>query len=385
MPASAASVWRHPASIVPRDEPGVHSEIGDPGQPPMTICTVCLQLNQVDQSVSTLSYACSTCLGVHIARVDHSAHTSTSSFNKVDSNESFQGSLGDFDIMSGQTYAISDDSMAFIDVDSLLSNNSIQQLDYTTSPRTEARQALEATVRDTAGSMSFMDESSSLHDTQHPLNRLFEIQTRLSKFSTPFKDRSDATGDIEAIHQITQAMITVIDGIEDQAPGQPETRGSGCNAAVILLLSSCYTSLIRVYQSLVEMLGSEVNDSPSPISNVPGMKQTNVPQISVGYLRLSMPRKAAAEVNMHLVAHTIKHLRSALQQCAARIRSPCPNFQSSTGDVSMRQDSDLSRGGDALRAMVSQALVELSTGEDKLVDHIRDAMMTLSTRSANII
>ena len=351
----------------------------------MRICTVCLQTNQVNQIVFMLSDVCSSFLGVNIARGDHSAHTSTSSFNNLDSNEPFQTSLGDFDIMSGQTYAISDDSMPFIDVECLLSNSSIQQLDYTNSPRTEARQALETAVRDTAGSMTFTEESPSLHDTQHPLNRLLEVQTRLSKFSIPFKDRIDATGDIEAIYHITQTMITVIDGIEEQAPGQPENRVFGCNAAVILLLSSCYTGLIKVYQSLVEMLGNEVNDSPSPASNVPGTKRPNVPQISVGYLKLSMPRKAAAEVNMHLVAHTIKHLRSALQQCAARIRSPCPNLHSSSGDMSIRQDSELSRGGDALKAMVSQALAEMSMGEERLIDHIRGAMMTLSTRSANII
>lgn len=316
---------------------------------------------------------------------------STNVFGNSISNEALQSNPGDFDM---QLYSISDDSASFM-VD-LLSDNLHDPVFPTPdtfsrgSPNTHTRTSTEPTINTSTGSYPSPGEILRPSDQHRLLNRLLEIQPRLLKLAMRFSEQSNTTEDVEDIYRVTETMVSIIDQVNDRSSERLQSPGLDFNGVIVLLMSSCYFSLVQAYQCLVEMLAERVNAASVPgmgdmaDPSIASLRETNVPTISVGGLRLAMPRKAAAEVNLHLVAQTVQYMRGALEQCSKRMDNTRRSSHDSTYDSILGINEDSLEGQDTMKAMVSQAVEQLNKGEEKLLDRLHSLVGASNNRIFNM-
>lgn len=212
-------------------------------------------------------------------------------------------------------------------------------------------------------------------DQHSLLNRLLEIQPQLLKLVLRFSERSNTTDDVEDIYRVTETMVSIMDQMEGERLQRVPGKGFDFNGIGVLVMSGCYFSLIQAYQYLADMLSERASAASAPgtgdmaDSSLPCLQKMSVPTISVGGLRLAMSRKAAAEVNLHLVAHTVYYLKDALQKCAKRMDKR-RSSQRSCYDGLLDLDGGPLEGHGKMKTMVCQAVDRLNEGEEKLLDHL---------------
>lgn len=164
------------------------------------------------------------------------------------------------------------------------------------------------------------------------LHRLLDIQTRLAKLNQCLSGRANDPSDVEDIYHITETVITILDSYDEQNYHQQQQPllPSG-NGVIVLLLSSCYVSLIQAYECLANALRRDLQPtSNSTILDTDSINMMNssvtfpgmMPSISVGAVRLSMPPKAMTEVNLHLVGQAVQRLKASMANCASRMAIP---------------------------------------------------------------
>jgi hypothetical protein len=249
------------------------------------------------------------------------------------------------------------------------------------------------------------DTSSPQRDQQNITIRLLDVQRHLEKLSRTFTDGVTTAEDIRDMYRVSETLLGVIGHVEEQLQrrqhlSQPSDFIS--NGAVVLLLSSCYLNLIQTYQRLVVVLEQELSgNARTPVTTEEGHGQARgnnsspgsatgsspqFPSISVGGLRLEMPRKAAAEINLHLVAQTVQNLKASLQRCTrwlSSVRSSPPSSSSSSSpyDINWDQQSDRLEGLNPMKSLIDLALGDLNTREENLLGHLRTVMFSAGARS----
>lgn len=199
-----------------------------------------------------------------------------------------------------------------------------------------------------------------------PIDGLLDLQPRLIRLALRFSQQSNTADDIEELYRATESMGHIMAQLED--PTAKQARGLWTNFSAIqaLLLSSCYFSLVQAYQCLTEVLSAQINRSTPEIGHA-ASSELACPTISVGGLKLSMPRKAAAEVNLYLAAQRVQHIRCALERCTKRndnVRDSCDNMALGVDDEAT------SEGPDTMKDMVDQAVEQLRDGEERLLDNL---------------
>lgn len=205
----------------------------------------------------------------------------------------------------------------------------------TTPPSTVSQEPSEDLFIDSApsprhNSVASMEQAEYvLLDTQGQLLNLLRYLSSCSSFPQ----------DVEEIYRITDTFVKVVDDIT-RGLDASSARGSSCGSSVThMLLSSCYMSLIQAFECLVGLLRRELGprvDSFEPSLGI-NLAQTqmpiptmanNVPYISVGNVRLAMPHRAVAEINLHLMGQAVHHVKVSIARCAAKIQ-PRLNMENS--------------------------------------------------------
>lgn len=221
------------------------------------------------------------------------------------------------------------------------------------------------------------------HDDDLP-GRLSDIQARLTKLVKSLSKGSKAAEDVEEIYRASEALIGILDGTSPSSSSSSHRHSTSLrpDGVAALLLSSCYLSLMKAYQFLVEMLQQELRNSTDPsaqgenlggsVGNDPfASTRGAVPYLSIGAVRLAMPRKAIAEINLHLVSQQVQHLKVSMKQYASRV-SAMQSSQATSLDAQRREswDSiDLCAANDStLTDLVESALVEIRVREERLLE-----------------
>lgn len=229
-------------------------------------------------------------------------------------------------------------------------------------------------------------------------DRLSDIQARLAKLVRSLSRGSKAAEDVEEIYRASEALIGILDGTSTSSR-RPSTsvRPDGIAA---LLLSGCYLSLMKAYQFLVDMLEQELRDSgdSSTQGENPGgswgsdsLASTRgvVPYLSIGAVRLAMPRKAIAEINLHLVSQQVQHLKISMKQYASRVTAATQSSRATSSEAQRRgswDSIDPCAGNDStLTDLVESALVEIRVREEKLLEkHARTVPFSMESGFPNV-
>ncbi|CEJ79826.1 hypothetical protein VHEMI00043 [[Torrubiella] hemipterigena] len=159
------------------------------------------------------------------------------------------------------------------------------------------------------------------------LHTLLDMQTRLAKINKHLARSGNTTTDIDDIHRTTETLISILDGYDERTGQQIAPVLSSGNGVVVLLLSSCYVSLIQAYESVATTLRADLQKS-SGSESMTGMQPQHflfpnmMPSVTVGSVGLSMPQKAITEVNLHVVAQTVQRLKTAMNNCSTRMAMP---------------------------------------------------------------
>lgn len=159
------------------------------------------------------------------------------------------------------------------------------------------------------------------------LHTLLDMQTRLAKINKHLARSGNTTTDIDDIHRTTETLISILDGYDERTGQQIAPVLSSGNGVVVLLLSSCYVSLIQAYESVGTTLRADLQKS-SGSESMTGMQPLHVlfpnmmPSVTVGSVGLSMSQKAITEVNLHVVAQTVQRLKTAMNNCSTRMAMP---------------------------------------------------------------
>lgn len=307
------------------------------------------------------------------------------------SGETLHAQPGDFDDLAGQLYSLNDDGPSSGMVDLLPENNTFFPTPETFRPSTTAAPPAKPTNQERAigsqkGPLSPPAESQSpCSEQQTLLNHLFEIQPRLLNLALRFSQRSNTTDDVEDIYRATETMIRLMDQMDRRRPSQRTgVVGFDLSGVAVLIMSGCYFSLLQAYSHLVDILTDKADAAAASAS--PGVESgqntTAVPTISVGGLRLAMPRRAAAEINLHLVVQTVQSLKGALRQCARRMGSTRrASGDSGYGNVLGIGIEDGQLGGqESMKSMLCQAVEELTEEEGKLLQHLHTVVGTSNNR-----
>lgn len=201
-----------------------------------------------------------------------------------------------------------------------------------TPPSTVSQDPLEQMFLGSAPS-SRNNSVSSIEDAEFVL---LDAQGQLLNLVRAVPSCSSFPQDVEEIYRITDTFVKVVDdiatGLDASSP-----RGSPCGGSVThMLLSSCYMSLIQAFECLVNLLRRELGTKPESLEPPMGINlaqaqmpipttANNVPYISVGNVRLAMPHRAVAEINLHLVSQAVQHLKASISRCAAKFQPSMSN------------------------------------------------------------
>ncbi|RYP90969.1 hypothetical protein DL770_002885 [Monosporascus sp. CRB-9-2] len=144
---------------------------------------------------------------------------------------------------------------------------------------------------------------------------------------------------------------------------------------------------MKAYQFLVDMLHQEPRESPDPLAQAEksgGVSQRNdphasskgiVPYLSIGAVRLAMPRKAIAEINLHLVSQKVQPLKISMRHYVSRMTAAQSSQAPSTEapKEGSRHPTETPAGDSStITDLVESALVEIRVrGEKLLGQHLR--------------
>jgi len=231
-------------------------------------------------------------------------------------------------------------------------------------------------------------------DKDDRLNRLLDIQARLGKLIRCLSSGPSVSEIVEDTYKASETLISILDSIEE--PYQPGSPSSPLrpNGTIVLLSSSCYVSLIHAYELLAVLLHEELRRNPNPpvakdrssgtmaYDGQPTPLQDSMPHISVGAVRLMMPRRAVAEINIHLIMQMAQHLKASMQHFAARM---------ATAQVHRGVSSELPRGVrsseekvgvegcNSITDLAETAQYELRRREENLLTQLRTTMLVVES------
>ncbi|KAJ3499376.1 hypothetical protein NLG97_g369 [Lecanicillium saksenae] len=235
----------------------------------------------------------------------------------------------------------------------------------TTPPSTVSHEPLEQYFIGSAPS-SRNNSVSSIQEAEYVL---LDAQGQLLNLVRALSSCSSFPQDVEEIYRITDTFVKVVDDI---ATGLDASSGpsSTCAGSVThMLLSSCYMSLIQAFECLVGLLRRELGPRIDGLESTLGINlaQTqvpipttvnNVPYISVGNVRLAMPHRAVAEINLHLVGQAVQHLKTSISRCAAKVQ---PGL-----DMEKSQSTHALASSSSICAFTKMAMNELEQRENIL-------------------
>ncbi|RYP64697.1 hypothetical protein DL771_008654 [Monosporascus sp. 5C6A] len=299
--------------------------------------------------------------------------------------------LEDIDFLTAQTCSDAD-SITISFPDGLLSGNPPSLTTSTTtrspsqSPRTLPPLADEGTLNSNGASFNAPSlEVIPLPADDDLPDRLSDIHARLTKLVKSLSKGSNSAEDIEEIYRISESLIGILDAAS-QSPPNPSA-SLRLDGVSVFLLSGCYLSLMKAYQFLVDMLHQELRESPDPLTqaeNPGGISRRNdphasskgiVPYLSIGAVRLAMPRKAIAEINLHLVSQKVQHLKISMGQYVSRMAAAQSSQAPSTEapkEVSWHPMETSVGDSPTITDLVESALVEIRVREEKLLgQHLR--------------
>ncbi|XWW99279.1 hypothetical protein V2A60_007288 [Cordyceps javanica] len=218
----------------------------------------------------------------------------------------------------------------------------------------------------------FVDSSpSSRHDSEAPMAEaewiLLDAQGRLLNLVRALSSCSSFPQDAEEIYRITDIFVKVVDDITTRLDESSAAHSPSGGSITHMLLSSCYMSLIQAFECLVNLLGRELglknSDSEPSLGCTLAENQlprptaaANVPYISVGSVRLAMPRRAVAEINLHLVGQAVQQLQASITRCAAK-------FQPGLGMDHKDLSAHALAGSSSVSALTNMAMSELAQRE----------------------
>ena len=301
------------------------------------------------------------------------------------SSENLHAPPGDFDDLAGQFYSLNDDDAPSGMVDLLPESihdacNTVFPTPEALRPSTTTAFTEKSTNQERAlgsqkGLLSPPAESQGpCSEQQTLLNHLFEIQPRLLNLALRFSQRTNSTDDVEDIYRATETIVRLMDQMDARRPSQQAGVAKfDLSGVAVLIMSGCYFSLLQAYRHLVDILTDKTVAAASARPGVEcGQNTTAVPTISIGGLRLAMPRKAAAEINLHLVVQTVQSLKAALRQCARRMGSARPPSRDSGYEnmLGIGTDDGQLGGQEDMKSMLCQAVEELTEDEGKLLQHL---------------
>lgn len=180
---------------------------------------------------------------------------------------------------------------------------------------------------------------------------LLDAQGQLLNLVRALSSCSSFPQDVEEIYRITDTFVKVVDDIATGLDASSAQSSSTAGSVTHMLLSSCYMSLIQAFECLVGLLRRELGpkmDGFEPALGV-NLAQTqmpipvtmhNVPYISVGNVRLAMPHRAVAEINLHLVGQAVQHLKASISRCAAKVL-PGMNMENGHGAHGLASSSSI--------------------------------------------
>lgn len=214
----------------------------------------------------------------------------------------------------------------------------------TTPPSTISQEPLDHSYIDS----SLSSRNNSVTSAEEPDFVLLDAQAQLLSLVRVLSSCSSVPQEVEEIYRITDTFVRVVDDVAkglDRATSQ----GSSYNGSIThMLLSSCYMSLIQAFESLVGLLRRELGPNTDPLdpsmgielAQTPPPMSTSVPYISVGSIRLAMPHRAVAEINLHLVGQAVQHLKSSISRCAAKLH-PRLKVEDITAGASLADSSSI--------------------------------------------
>ena len=181
------------------------------------------------------------------------------------------------------------------------------------------------------------------------MNRLLAIQTRLARILNCLTSQANGDDDMEDIYRLSEDVISILTSI----------RGNQLNGVAILLLSSCYVSLIQAFESLANALRKSLQDPDQAFvyEKFQSLSQGVMPYISVGAVRLEMPKTAITEVNLHLIGQTVLKLKAAISECT----------------IGMNVGRSHEEGMSPLSDLTDLAMSEVRRREENLFLHLQTA------------
>jgi len=246
-------------------------------------------------------------------------------------------------------------------------------------------------------------------DDDISLQQLLGLQNRLARLRRSLLGGQHTEEDIEDIYRSSETLTNILGSVKVPSSSlflsQHETlepSDSGLCGGLILLILSSYYALIHAYELLRVLLEEEIRQDTNNTSNAisastpPDARSSNsekknkthesrasVPGISVGGLRLAMSRKAAAEINLHLLAQTVHHLKESMQGYVSRMsrmkrRAGTHTYKGLDRDKEwdQRQSNDMANSAGAGESCVTitdlaeVALCELRRREEMLVSRL---------------
>ncbi|KAH8696211.1 hypothetical protein BGW36DRAFT_428231 [Talaromyces proteolyticus] len=216
------------------------------------------------------------------------------------------------------------------------------------------------------------------------LQKLVNIQLRLTNLVQSLSTSSNIPENIEDVYRIIEALTCVLDELNGGDSVCRQRPSSPSNGAAVLLFSSCYYSLIEACGHFVHMLQLDLQGSRKSSASCDNLSspiwctgpQSDNPEsalsISVGAFRLAMPRRALAEINLHLVKQTLQNLRSSMQRSGYNSFTGLRPISRARTPVSIEENGDLphtdSVNSNSLAGLVETALYDLKQREKELFD-----------------
>lgn len=215
------------------------------------------------------------------------------------------------------------------------------------------------------------------------VHKLLDMQTELAKINKCLVHDSIYKTDIGDIYRVTENLIEMLNGYNEQnlAYTQQSSSGSG---VIVLMMSSCYVSLIQAYECVANMLRVDLHKLPAAGDGSTSFLQPHdvlfpeaMPSVHVGSVRLSMPQRAITEANLHLVGQTVQRLKMAMNSCSSRMAMP--RFMQNHPAVSTGPLGDTVWASPPMAAgqqmpmadLTSLAMSELKMREDNLFGHLQ--------------
>jgi hypothetical protein len=211
------------------------------------------------------------------------------------------------------------------------------------------------------------------------LQKLVDIQLRLEILIQSLSTSPLIPGNIEDVYRIIETLTGVLNELSDGDSVLCRQQSSSfSNGAAVFLFSSCYYNLIVACGHFVRTLQLDIQgsqnssdcDSRSPICyGGPQSDPSRGPlAISIGEVRLALPRKSLAEINLNLIQRTLQHLRISVQRCGHTSFSP---FQGKgTPRTEDKEDSPHAPGANLtpLAGLVGASLRDLQQKENDLFE-----------------